>query len=43
MILCIVAADGINADRYTSDYAIGKRRMDNKTRVLVIMAKGGGL
>ena len=38
----IVAADGINADRYPSDYTITRRMVDKNTRLSMTMAKGGG-
>lgn len=38
----IEAVDGVNADRYPSDYRIGKGMVTNKTKRNFIMSKGGG-
>jgi alpha-glucosidase len=38
----VVAADGVNADRYPSDYIISNQIVDKKTNLLLTMAKGGG-
>jgi alpha-glucosidase len=38
----VVAADGINADRYASDYTIVKRPVNRKSPVEITMAQGGG-
>jgi alpha-glucosidase len=38
----VVAADGVNADRYPSDYIISKQIIDNTTKLPLTMAKGGG-
>ena len=34
--------DGINADRYPSDYTISKQTLTNKTKINLAMANGGG-
>ena len=38
----VVAADGVNADRYPSDYIISKKIIDKTTKLPLTMAKGGG-
>lgn len=40
--LAVLAIDGINADRYPSDYKIAKQTIDKTTRLKVAMARGGG-
>lgn len=37
-----ICEDGINADRYPSDYTIRKETIDNKKQVRIKMAPGGG-
>lgn len=37
-----ICEDGINADRYPSDYTIRKETVNKKTRLPVKMAPGGG-
>jgi alpha-glucosidase len=38
----VVAQDGLNSDRYPSDYAITKQTINKKSRINFTMAKGGG-
>ena len=38
----IVAVDGVNADRYPSDYIISKQIIDKTTKLPLAMANGGG-
>jgi alpha-glucosidase len=38
----IVALDGVNADRYPSDYIIKKQIIDKRTKLALTMANGGG-
>lgn len=38
----VIAIDGMNADRYPSDYAISKKTIDSSTTLSLTMAKGGG-
>jgi alpha-glucosidase len=38
-----ICEDGINADRYPSDYTIRSETMDNKKQVRIKMGPGGGL
>ncbi len=37
-----ICEDGINADRYPSDYTIRSETMDNKKQVRIKMGPGGG-
>ena len=37
-----ICADGINAERYPSDYTIKKSRVTNEGKIHVNMAPGGG-
>ncbi len=38
----IVATDGVNADRYASDYHIERKQIDRASRLDISMAPGGG-
>lgn len=38
----LLAQDGINADRYPSDYTLTKRTVNKSSRLRIKMAKGGG-
>jgi alpha-glucosidase len=38
----VVVLDGLNADRYPSDYAIAKQTINKESKVNYTMAKGGG-
>jgi len=38
----VLVRDGLNADRYPSDYAITKRTISKKSKIDFTMAKGGG-
>ena len=38
----VIAVDGINADRYPSDYTIKKQTITNTSKMNITMAKGGG-
>jgi hypothetical protein len=37
-----VALDGVNADRYPSDYTLTKRTINKNTKIDFSMSKGGG-
>ena len=37
-----ICEDGVNADRYPSDYKIGKRNVDKNSTINIKMAPGGG-
>jgi alpha-glucosidase len=37
-----IATDGVNADRYPSDYTIAKQSIDKHSKMSLTMAKGGG-
>lgn len=40
--LAVLATDGINADRYPSDYKISNQTINKRTKLKIAMARGGG-